>query len=252
MVAIWALSSIESYYHTRPIPISPHLGFLSYSSQSYDIFSKLDLVPAYNQIPVAPKYIQKTAITTPFGLFQFLRMPFGLKNAAQTFQCFIDEVVRVLHFSYTYTDHVMVASSSTEEHIQHLRMFLEHFKQYGLLIKPSKCVLGVITLEFLGHKVSSEGIKPLEEKVKVILDFPLPSTHKKLSQFLGLINFYHRIVKSCAETVLPLHKLLTTSASAKSTTLQWDYEAKAAFGNIKKALADATLLFHPKQDAPTS
>ena len=108
------------------------------------------------------------------------------------------------------------------------------------------------SLEFLGHQVSSKGIKPLEEKVKAILDFPLPSTHKNLHQFLGLINFYHRFIRSCAKTVLPLHNLLNTSASAESSTLQWDDEAKAAFGNIKKALADATLLFHPKQDAPTS
>ena len=103
-------------------------------------------------------------------------MPFGLKNAAQTFQRFIDEVLRGLHSSYAYIDDVLVASSSTEKHIQHLRMVLECFKQYGLLIKPSKCVLGVTSLELLGHQVSSEGITPLEEKVKVILDFPLPST----------------------------------------------------------------------------
>ena len=102
------------------------------------------------------------------------------------------------------------------------------------------------------HQVRSEGIKPLEEKVKAILDFPLPSTRKKLRQFLGLINFYHRFIRSCAKTVQPLHKLLTTSASVESSTLQWDDEEKAAFGNIKKALANATLIFHPKQEAPTS
>ena len=135
-------------------------------------------------------------------------------------------------------------------------MVLEHFKHYGLFIKPSKCVLGVTTLEFLGHQVSSEGIKPLEENLKTILDFPLLSTCKKLCQFLGLINFYHYFVRHCAKTVLhvqvPLHKLLTTSASGESSMLQWDDEAKAAFENIKKALADAMLLFHPKQDTPTS
>ena len=106
-------------------------------------------------------------------------------------------------------------------------------------------------MEFLGHQVNSEGIKPLEEKAKAILDYPLPSTHQKLCQFLGLINFYHHFVRSCAKSVLPLHKLIATTVSAKSTTLQWNNEAKTAFENIKTALADATLLFHPKQDAPT-
>ena len=88
--------------------------------------------------------------------------------------------------------------------------------------------------------------------MKAILDFPLSSTYKKLCQFLGLISFYHCFVRSCAKTVLPLHKLLTTSGSAESSVLQWDNEVKVAFGNIKKALANATLLFYPKQDAPTS
>ena len=111
------------------------------------------------------------------------------------------KVLRGLHFSYAYIDDVLVASTSTEGHIQHLRMVLECFKQYGVIIKPSKCVLGVTTLEFLGHQVNSDGIQPLEEKVKAILDFPLPSTHKKLRQFLGLINllssFCQELRKDC-------------------------------------------------------
>ena len=109
---------------------------------------------------------------------------------------FIDKVLRGLHFGYAYIDDAMVASLSTEEHIQHLQMVLESFKQYGV---PSKCVLGVTTLEFLGHQVNSEGIKPLEEKVKEILDFPLPSTRKKLHQFLGLMNFYHHVCQLCED-----------------------------------------------------
>ena len=119
-------------------------------------------------------------ITTPFGLFEFVRMPFGLKNAAQSFQRFIDQVLRGLHFSYAYIDDVLVASNTPEEHEQHLRTVLDRFKRYGVIINPTKCELGVNSLHFLGHHVDSDGIQPLDTKVKVIQEFPRPETRKKL------------------------------------------------------------------------
>ena len=158
----------------------------------------------------------KTAITTPFGLYEFIRMPFGLRNAAQTFKRFMDEVLRGLEFCYDYIDNLLIASPSPEEHLCHLRLVLERLDKHGLLVNVSKSVFGVPELDFLGHHVTSEGIHPLTHKVQAVQDFPQPSTHRKLREFLGMINFYHRFIPSCAATLKPLNVLL----AARTTPVQ--------------------------------
>ena len=103
-------------------------------------------------------------------------MPFGLRNAAQTFQRFIDQVLRGLSFAYAYIDDVLIASTSPEEHTEHLRAVFERLFTNGIVVNPNKCVFGVKELDFLGHHIDHNGIIPLQSKVQAILDFPQPTS----------------------------------------------------------------------------
>ena len=224
----------------------PHIQDFASNLAGVQIFSKIDLVRGYHQIPMSADDIAKTAVITPFGLYEFLRMPFGLKNGAQAFQRLIDTVCQGLDFTFAYLDDILVFSHSPDEHYNHLRTLFQRLEKFGLIVNVAKCQFGRTEIEFLGHRVTSDNISPLPEKVAAVRDFTEPKTIKDLQTFIGMVNFYHRFLPNAAALMRPLHEAISKSAK----TLKWSAELTKAFENTKEALANATMLQHPVPTVP--
>ena len=221
----------------------PHLHDFAANLAGCTAFTKVDLVKAYHQVPAHPNDVPKTAITMPFGLFEYLWMPFGLRTAAQSFQRFFDQVLRGLSFVHGYIDHLLI-----DENRVHLRKLFQRLLEHGLFIQPHKCAFAKSSLNFLGHHVSLAGIAPLPDRVAAIQASEQPTSVRQLQRFL---NFYRRFVPQCAALTQPLC-LLIRSAKPANAALSFSPEALYAFQATKDAVAQATLLIHPVADAPLS
>ena len=207
----------------------PHIQDFAARLDGAKIFSKVDLIRGYHQVPVAEANICKTAVITPFGLFEFLRMPFGLKNAAQAFQRLMDTVCQSLDFVFVYLDDILIASSSHHEHQKHLKILFEKLLSHGLLINLEKCEFGCTHLDFLGHRIGKTGARPLATKVDAICNFPPPKSTKDLQRFIGMINFYHRFIPSAAKLMAPLYRAIANN----NKILEWSDLLQTSFTQAK-------------------
>ncbi|KAG6458433.1 hypothetical protein O3G_MSEX010849 [Manduca sexta] len=221
-----------------------HIHDFAHSISGCTVFSTIDLMKAYNQIPVFEDDIPKTAITTPFGLYEFPFMTFGLRNAGQTFQRFVDEMTRGLDFCFCYLDDFLVFSKDETEHEAHLHTLFSRMREFGVLVNTSKCVFGASEVTFLGYRISASGTKPLESKVEAIKEFTVPKTIRQLRRFLGMLNFYRRFIPHSASIQAPLNALLGGNVKA-SQPVDISGEALLAFNRCKESLANAALLAHP-------
>lgn len=228
----------------------PHLQDFTHQLAGRKIFTALDLARAYHQIPMAPEDRPKTAVITPFGLFEFNVMTFGLCNAAQTMQRFMDSVLRGLDFCHCYIDDILIASNNESEHREHIRIIFERLQKFGLVINVAKCFFGQSEVRYLGYTVNKDGIKPPDDRVQVIVNYPKPDTMDKLRRFLGSWNFYRSCLPGAAKTQAPLVKLTIGAKKRDKRPVQWTSEADRAFEECKVSLRDAVQLAHPKADIP--
>jgi hypothetical protein len=203
-------------------------------------FFKIDLVKAYHQIHIVKADIPKTAIAT-IGLWEFLFMAFGLRNAAQALQRLKDNILMELDYVFSFLDDDEVFSKSKEQHWTHLRTLFAIFAANGLALNLEKCMFAISELDLLGNRISAADVPPLHDNVKGILDFSKPADCKALQRVLGMMNFCRRFLLGITGTLLPL----TAALSGNPNVLSWNPDMETAFAAAKAALVAEVPLAHP-------
>ncbi|GFY60523.1 transposon Ty3-G Gag-Pol polyprotein [Trichonephila inaurata madagascariensis] len=202
------------------------------------MFYIFDLERAFHQIPVESSDIAKATICTPFGLY-FKRMTFGLRNAAQTFMRFLHSVLQGLDFCFSSIDDILVATKDETQHTSHFRQVFQRLQDAGLVIKVANFQFLQTEVDFLGHRISVNGIEPSKKRIKVIEDFKLPENIKELRRYFGVINFYHRFIPKDAENQAILNNYLKGMKSIDNNKFigqksQFKYSKRASDIHVKR------------------
>ncbi|XP_029920671.1 uncharacterized protein LOC115368614 [Myripristis murdjan] len=218
-------------------------------------FSTLDLASGYWQVEMDPQDREKTAFTTPLGLFEFERMPFGLCNAPATFQRLMQQCLngQLSESVLVYLDDIIIYSPDFSSHLQHLDEVFHRLWRHGLKLRLDKCKLLQPEVKFLGHVVDQKGVKPDPDKISAVLDCPIPTTIKQVRAFLGLAGYYRRFVSGFAKIARPLNQLLTGIPADKkfeNRKVQWSPECQMSFDELKTALTQAPVLAYADYSLP--
>ena len=218
------------------------------------VFSSIDLASGYWQLRLHESDVEKTAFRTPMGLYEWRVLPMGLANAPAAFQTAMNNIFgdliterRVL----VYLDDILILGKDGEDHLRTLGEVLRRLEEHGLKAKAEKCELNVPELEFLGHRVGRDGIKPCDRKVAAVRDWPVPSSVTELRQFLGLANYFRRFLKGYAGRVACLTAMTGGGTKAKQVAWgPWTAECQEAFEWVKAALVAAPVLAPPDHSKP--
>lgn len=205
-------------------------------------FTTLDLASGFHQIEIDPADISKTAFTVENGHYEFVRMPFGLKNAPSTFQRVMDNILLGIQNErcLVYMDDIIVYSPTIHEHISRLTEVFKRLRKANLKIQPDKCEFLRKEVAYLGHLITQEGVKPNPAKIECIHNFPVPTTPKEIKSFLGLAGYYRRFIPNFAKISKPLTRLLQ-----KDVLFNFDSECLSSFNDLRKALISDPILIYP-------
>eukprot|EP00253_Pinus_taeda_P011517 PITA_11517 len=203
------------------------------------VFSKIDLQSGYHQIRIKDEDIAKTAFRTRYGHYEFVVLPFGLTNAPATFMCLMNSIFHPYldRFVLIFIDDILIYSRTIEEHYEHLRMVLQTLQEHQLYAKFSKCDFFKEEIQYLGHVITKEGIAVDPEKIKDIMDWPMPKDVADVRSFMGLAGYYRRFVEGFSKVAFPI-----TSLQKKGKSFQWTPNCQKSFEQLKHLLTTAPIL----------
>ena len=190
--------------------------FLTLSGSQY--YTSVDLSKAYYQVPLTERAKKISAFTTPFGLYQFERLSFGLVNAPMTFQRLMERVFGDMNLVelIVFLDDILIHGKTLAQLEERTIRVLERLRRYGLKLDPEKCVFGVTEVKHLGYVISAEGVRPDPEKLETLTNWPIPKTVKEVKSFLGFAGFYRRFVPNFALLAKPLNELTAGYVPSKA------------------------------------
>jgi hypothetical protein len=226
--AINALTQSDRY----PLP---DITVMMQQMQGKKVFSTVDLLWGFWQIPMLEEHKERTAMTTQqFGAFEWHCMPMGLKNSPSTFQRAMQDMLRDLDFVQVYVDDLIICSDTPEEHLHHLRILFNRLRSSKVLArKGTKAKLFRRSTDFLGHVIGADGVSPQQKKAEAVAKWPTPTSVSDIRAFLGLAGYYRKFIYRFSALATPLNSLLKDDAEWTWTQVH----EEASFQKLKDALA---------------
>ena len=211
-------------------------------------FTKLDQVEGYTAVCIKIGDEWKTAFRTAYGQYEYLILPFGLTNAPATFQQLNNEALADMidQCVLVYLDNIIIyTKGSRSEHFEKVKEVLRHLKKKGLLLKTSKCEFAKEQVTFLGAVITRERIRMDPDKIRAILEWPIPRRVRDIQAFLGLTNYYQRFVKKYSDLSTPL-----TDMTRKNQEFHWQKPEEEAFKGIKRNFKEDKILATANPEKP--
>lgn len=202
------------------------------------IFSKLDATAGFWQVPLHKDSAPLTTFITPIGRYCFNRLPFGISSAPEHFQKRLTQMLDGLEGTLCHADDILVFGATPREHDDRVHQVLQRLQQRGLTLND-KCQFAVKQVKFLGHIVSSEGIRADPEKIRAIREMPPPKDVADIKRFMGMVNYVGKFSPNLAELTGPIRDLLKAE-----NMWMWGAAQKCAFEKVKKT-SSAHLLSLP-------